>query len=120
MKSQFKAVTLTVLMLSSIAALAQGNGIQPGSVQVGGPDVLGMNDLNIHLTIPLVSKQGIGMPFSMGLSFNNNLWNKLGSPITWTQQNPTAIVNNGWWIFDASSGGAWNELTFGDCPSGAN
>jgi RHS repeat-associated protein len=121
MKSKLKAVTLTLLMISSIVAVAQGNGIQPGSVQVGGPDVLGMNDLNIHLTIPLVSKQGIGMPFSMGLSFNNNFWNKVGSQATWSQQNTFApIINNGWWIFDGSSGGAWSELTSPNCPGGAN
>ena len=118
MKSYRFVLFITSIFMSHILAFAQSNGIQPGTVQIGGPDVIGVGDLNINLSIPVVSKGGIGLPFSMSLTFNNNFWHKVGtSPANWSQTGALGR-QGGWFINDPFLGGAWAAGTYTQCNGG--
>jgi hypothetical protein len=53
------------------AQATTGNGQQPTEATSG---EVSLDTLNIHLNIPLVSKAGIGVPVSLSLSYDSNLW----------------------------------------------
>src|SRR4051812_16527092 len=40
----------------------------------GGPDVVNFGNLNLHYTVPVVSKPGRGMPFSYALVYDSSFW----------------------------------------------
>src|ERR1019366_1283500 len=40
----------------------------------GGPDVINDANLNIHYTIPVFSRAGAGLPFSLSLPVDNGAW----------------------------------------------
>src|ERR1700734_803588 len=40
----------------------------------GGPDVINDANLNIHYSVPVFSRAGVGIPFSYSLSVDNGVW----------------------------------------------
>jgi hypothetical protein len=69
MPNPLKKVLLPFVLLLTPFAFAQrptGNAPRVGEASV--------DTLNIGLNIPLVSKKGVGMSFSLQLSFNYNFW----------------------------------------------
>jgi RHS repeat-associated protein len=64
-----------VLFLSACSLNAQtATGIPPLSSATGGPDVINLGNLNVHLSIPIIHKPGRGMPFTYDLSYDNSVW----------------------------------------------
>jgi hypothetical protein len=64
-----KIVPSILLLLAALAASAQ---VQTGLYSYGsfdspGPDSIDRGSLNVHLSIPVVNKQGRGMPFQYQL-----------------------------------------------------
>lgn len=88
---------LPCVLLTATLALAQydvgGNGVQPTEATNG---EVSLDTLNIHLDIPVVSKSGVGLPFSFGLHFNNNIW--LLSSGAWSYNTHSNFwVGDGWY-----------------------
>ena len=86
-----------LVFLTATLALAQfdvgGNGVQPTEATNG---EVSLDTLNIHLDIPVVSKSGVGLPFSFGLHFNNNIW--LVSSGAWSYNTHSNFwVGDGWY-----------------------
>src|ERR1017187_1176487 len=69
-------VSLAILiLLYSISVLAQPTaGAPPFGSFSGGPDLVDNANLNVHLSIPIISKAGRGLPFSYTLGYDNSLW----------------------------------------------
>ena len=60
----------------------------------GGPDVINLGNLNVHLDIPVLHKPGRGTNFMYDLSYDSSVWYPVTSGSTATWQ-PTS-ANNGW------------------------
>ncbi len=81
----FRPFPLAILLLAVVAgAFAQdptnADGVQPLEAQYS--EVV-LNDLNLHLDIPIVNKAGVGLPFAFGLHFNNNFYDPISGK--WAQ-----------------------------------
>ncbi|MGB6775181.1 MAG: hypothetical protein WBE45_12430 [Terriglobales bacterium] len=64
------AVTVPLAQAQSVAS----NGTPNFGSFSGGPDVINNANLNIHYTVPVFGRAGIGMPFSYSLSVDNGAW----------------------------------------------
>src|ERR1035437_81458 len=77
----FKKLLLTMFLLLSTLGFSQANstafGVQNTEASKG---EVSFDTLNIHLDIPVVDKTGVGLPFSLGLHFNNNFWYNIPCP----------------------------------------
>ena len=67
-----------------------------------------LDTLNIHLDIPIVTKNGIGLPFSFGLHFNNNFWYPFAGQ--WVSGSPT--TDFGWFQDDSQNGRAFGTFNW--------
>lgn len=77
-------------VLFAISAVAQTQiGAPPFSSTSGGPDVINLGNLNVHLDVPILSKPGRGIPFNYVLRYDGLLWYASGG--TWN-----AVPNYGW------------------------
>jgi hypothetical protein len=59
----------------------------------GGPDVINLSNLNVHLAIPVVHKAGRGTNFTYDLSYDNSVWYPIGSGSSKVWQ---PVQNWGW------------------------
>ena len=80
---------LVVLLAASSAFAQVATGAQPYGSFASGPDVINLGNLNLHLTVPIFSKPGRGIPFNYALSFDNSVW--FPSAGVWTP-----VANWGW------------------------
>ncbi|MGC2744010.1 MAG: hypothetical protein WA672_12530, partial [Candidatus Angelobacter sp.] len=79
-----------VMLFVTASAFAQvATGAQPYGSFSSGPDVINLGNLNLHLTVPIFSKPGRGIPFNYALSFDNSVW--FPSAGVWTP-----VANWGW------------------------
>src|SRR6266436_642909 len=86
------ALILTSLAVSS--ALAQ---VPTGTPQFGtfggGPEVINLGNLNVHIPVPLLHKAGRGSDFTYDLSYDTSVWYPVPSGGTATWQ---FVPNWGW------------------------
>ncbi len=111
MFKKLKRLFLLILFLSAtldfttnaLAQASQGNGVQPTEAQDG--DV-SLDTLNVHITIPIVQKSGIGLPLNLALNYNSNIWRYFllpGAPHQiWAVGN---TVETGWTVPQNDIGG---------------
>jgi RHS repeat-associated protein len=90
-KNRMRWVLVGLSMLCSISSGAQQHAIgrQSFGSFSGGPDVINLGNLNVHLDIPVLHKQGRGIPFIYDLSYDSAaVWSPVtvGSATTWTPQ----------------------------------
>ena len=76
--------------LCGIPSLAQQHAIgrQNSGSFSGGPDVINLGNLNVHLDIPVLHKQGRGIPFVYDLTYDSAaVWSPvtIGGVTTWTR-----------------------------------
>ena len=97
-----------LLRLVSVLAVCSGLSLaQPAGLQVVEPvsAEVALDNLNIHIDIPLVNKKGIGLPLNIGLHFNNNIWfpgPTQGYKDVW-QSIGSGLPGNGWSGLSAAS-----------------
>ena len=66
---------LSVLLFVPMIARAQvQTGTPPFGTFGGGPDVINLANLNSHITVPVYSKAGRGLPFSFYLTQDSSVW----------------------------------------------
>jgi RHS repeat-associated protein len=89
------ACLLVVIALGcAFSASAQvATGTPPFGSFGGGPDVINLANLNGHLTVPVLSKAGRGMPFTYNLIYDSSVWTPVTSGSTTTWQ---PVANWGW------------------------
>lgn len=78
------------------AAICSGQvvtGAPPFGSFGGGPDVINLGNLNVHLSIPIVSKAGRGLPFTYNLAYDSSVYypSSVSGTNTWTP-----VFNWGW------------------------
>ena len=114
---------LAVGLLLVVILLAAG----PASAQVmtgtpvygsfsGGPDVVNNANLNVHLSIPVISKAGRGLRFSNTLSYDSSVWYPAGTSGSqyWAQ-----LPNWGWGsVVDGSTGYVYWSGSTAYCMAG--
>src|SRR5205807_5992990 len=101
---------LAVVLFCYIALLGFGQtttAVQPYEPQQG---EISTDTLNIHLDIPIVSKQGIGLPFKASLTFNNNFWTNVSG--NWQ---PSAYPTGWGWLSFGDLTGNYNTIVVGTC-----
>lgn len=100
-----KLAFLTALLcLASSLTLAQvATGFPPfAPIESSSFDSVDLDNLNVHFSIPIVQKQGRGLPFTYILSYDSSIWYKgtSGSSFQWQP-----VTNWGWHIqTDAATG----------------
>src|SRR5580700_8798580 len=115
--------TVGLIILRGVS-LAQQNatGTQTFGSFSGGPDTINLGNLDVNLVIPILLRQGRGIPFVFDLTYDSSLvWLPVttGSTTTWTPQ-------SGWgWPSTVSSVGyvpspvVWTATTVCYPPTGA-
>ncbi|HTV55918.1 MAG TPA: hypothetical protein VMI06_13525 [Terriglobia bacterium] len=84
-------MVIVAATICSVPSTAQQNalGMQAFGSFSGGPDLINLGNLNVHLTIPILHKQGRGIPFIYDLTYDSTaVWSPVtaGSTTTWTPQ----------------------------------
>lgn len=80
-----------LVILGGVCCQAQQNatGTQTFGSFSGGPDTINLGNLDVNLVIPILQKQGRGIPFVFNLTYDSSLvWLPVttGSSTTWTPQ----------------------------------
>lgn len=65
-------VLVCALGLSSVAQVSTG--VPPFSSTSASVDVINVGNLNVHLSVPVLSKAGRGLPFNYQLNYDNSVW----------------------------------------------
>ena len=106
-------VAFFVLSFTPTWLRAQGpvTGTPPFGSFAGGPDVINLGNLNIHLDIPVLHKPGRGLNFNYDLSYDSSLWSPVtsGSNTTWQ---PVGI-----WGWSGATAAATGYVTYGSAQS---
>ena len=79
-------VLLAVVLGGSIASAQVQTGVPPFVSSSGGPDVIDLGNLNVHLSIPVVHKPGRGTDFGYDLTYDSSIWYPVPSGSTYTWQ----------------------------------
>ena len=82
MKSLKYGVVALVFAVATLTATGQTQpttGIPPFQSFGGGPDVINLGNLNVHLSVPVFSRAGRGIPFSYALAYDSSVWSVAGS-----------------------------------------
>ena len=73
---------LSIVALIFVFAFPCLGQVQTGSPPLGsfsgGPDVINLANLNVHLNIPIVNKPGRGIPFVYNLMYDSSVWSPAG------------------------------------------
>lgn len=102
--------TLRFLILLAIVSSASlvplhaqiATGTPPFASFGGGPDIVNLANLNVHLDIPVINKAGRGTNFTYDLSYDSSVWypSSVNGTNTWTP-----VYNWGWRaVTEASTG----------------
>src|SRR5437762_12261252 len=109
MKTCLRSSLLLFVLLGCICSHAQvKTGIPPfASTQNFGVDTINLANLNVHMTFPIVHKNGRGLPFLYDLTYDSSVWSPVGgtwqpSPsFGWTDQTSGPLT--GYTSYSASS-----------------
>jgi RHS repeat-associated protein len=73
-----RALLIAILLLGITAPCFAQAGLPPFAAFSSGPDQIDLGNLNIHITTPLESSSGRGLPFVYNFSFDNSIWTPSG------------------------------------------
>jgi RHS repeat-associated protein len=82
-----------LLLIASTACAQVETGTPPFGSFSGGPDVVNLGNLNVHLSVPVINKSGRGTDFTYDLSYDTSVWYPVGSSGSQTWQ---PVPNWGW------------------------
>jgi RHS repeat-associated protein len=107
-----------VLALTTAFCSAQViTGTPPFGSFAGGPDVVNLANLNVHLNVPVFSRSGRGLPFNFYLTYDNSIWYPVTTSGTTTW---TSVAGIGWNGSEVNVGSVVPTLTYstsGTCGS---
>jgi len=93
------AFVLLALMAPSASAQLPATGTPPFGSFGGGPDVVNLGNLNVHIAIPVRHKPGRGTNFDYDLTYDSSVW-------TWATINGTKT----WQPISSASPAGWQGL----------
>jgi RHS repeat-associated protein len=109
---------IVVLALTTTFCSAQvQTGTPPFGSFGGGPDVVNLANLNVHLSVPVFSRPGRGLPFNFYLTYDNSIWYPVTTSGTTTW---TSVAGIGWSGSEVNVGSVVPTLTYstsGTCGS---
>src|SRR6266571_4882642 len=90
------ALVLLALVAPSASAQLPAIGTPPFGSFGGGPDVINLGNLNVHITIPVRHKPGRGTDFARDLTYDSSVWVPVtsGSTTSWQPTSTTTVP--GW------------------------
>src|ERR1700722_1853778 len=89
-----------MLMICSAPCFAQvQTGTPPYGSFGGGPDIVNLGNLNVHINVPIFSRAGRGMPLTYSLGYDTSVWSPVNSS---GSQVWTPATNWGWTSSTAS------------------
>jgi RHS repeat-associated protein len=97
-----------LLLIASSPMFAQpATGFPPfGSFSGGGGDAVDNANLDVHLSVPVISKAGRGVPFAYSLSFDSSVWvpvtsgsSKAWAPVSNWGWSPVTSADTGWFTY---------------------
>jgi len=89
-------LTMAFIFFSGSLGAQVPTGIPPFSSSAGGPDVIDLANLNVHLDIPVINKPGrAGLNFTYDLNYDSSVWYPVGS-IGSQLWMPVSVNNWGW------------------------
>src|ERR1700722_3058241 len=87
---RFLFLLLVMAIAGSTLSAQVTTGKPPFSSSMNGPvDTIDLANLNAHFTIPVLHKNGRGMPFAYDLSYDNSIWQPVTSNGVQSWQNLT-------------------------------
>src|SRR5580704_9058035 len=108
---------IVVLALTTTICSAQViTGTPPFGTFSGGPDVVNLANLNVHLNVPVFSRPGRGLPFNFYLTYDNSIW----YPVTTSGTTTWTANGTGWGSSEVNVGSAVPTIissTSGTCGS---
>jgi hypothetical protein len=84
-------VAFSIFAVTNIASGQDNTGTPPFNSFGGGPDIVNLSNLNANLEVPVIQRNGRGIPFHLTLSFNTYVWYKFHSG-TQTSWAPTSSL----------------------------
>jgi len=103
---------LALLAVCHGAFAQSSSGLQPfGSFTGDGLDTINVRNGNLHISIPILSKSGRGLPFSYSLSYDSTIWQPAGPDFR--DDGPTQWVpapNYGWNLGGSALKNALSEV----------
>jgi hypothetical protein len=90
----YSCVTIIFVLAVCSQCFAQvATGTPPFGSFDGGPDIINLGNLNVHLTIPILNKLGRGQNFVYDLGYDTSVWypSSVNGTETWTP-----VYNWGW------------------------
>jgi RHS repeat-associated protein len=119
---------LAVLVSSAVAQVATGT--PPFGSLEGGPDIVNLGNLNVHMAYPVLHKAGRGLPLSFDLTSDTSIWQPVtsGSSTTWTpiqswgwSGSPQGVGNLGYaYVTDGYSFISYSYFTYYDSAGTAH
>jgi len=86
-------VVVLVLFCSAPCFAQVQTGTPPFGSFGGGPDIVNLGNLNVHINVPVFSRAGRGMPFIYSLGYDTSVWYPVGVS---GSQVWTPVSNWGW------------------------
>lgn len=87
LKKTFYALLACLYVSTGFAVAQVTTGIYAnGSFDTRGPDTINVGNLNMHLNVPVLHKNGRGLPFVYDLNYDSSVWypsSASGTPV-WT------------------------------------
>jgi RHS repeat-associated protein len=91
MKRSSRCLALFAILAVGTSSAQVARGTPPFGSFGGGPDVLNLGNLNVHFSIPVLSRAGRGVPFAFNLSYDTSIWVPNSSTGSWQP-----VDNWGW------------------------
>jgi RHS repeat-associated protein len=108
MKNLLRKFPLPLVLLAATLGFSQNVGSAGPQTHEASNGEVSLDTLDIHLSIPIVSKEGVGLPFSMALTYDSNVWypEVIGTaPKTWYVGQGAWGIGQGFWKLSGPSGG---------------
>ena len=102
-----------ILAWSSVTTAQVMTGTPPLGSFGGGPDVVDLGNLNVHINVPVFNRAGRGTPFTYNLSYDTSVW----YPVTTSGATAWTPVYNWGWIgqTEVVTGYLSYNTVVGDC-----
>jgi RHS repeat-associated protein len=107
------SLLFSVMTFSGLAFAQVTAGTPPFASFGGGADAIDLANLNTHITIPVLSKAGRGMPFNYLIQYDSSIW----QPVTSSGSTSWQPTNAGWSFMALGAAGFYKAAIIGYCYS---
>jgi len=115
-KSRFFYALFSLILVHCLRSSAQvATGTPPFNSFGGGPDIVNLANLNVHVPIPVLNKAGRMIPFAYNYGYDSSIWYPAGRS---GNQNWEPVTNWGWMnLTQSATGNISYTATRGECKT---